>query len=168
MIVAFMTTKNGLDYVTAQYQGKTFKASDRHGAVFGLCRKLVTAQIPDVSMAVLPRGGGPELFRVPSVHFAATKTIVDGVHGETLTDYRRGPTARRTSKHLDRAAVSFSALTDCVVAVDAVTSPLMLAHHGVGRKESKATPPVGRGSFGDRLRRSASRGNVPNTVSEVL
>ena len=131
MIVGIMISKNGLDTVTAAWNGKVFRARDRHGAVFALARQLVAAGIPEMPISAIPPGGGPELFRVPSIHQAATQTIVEGEHGETMVKYRDGPAARRAKKHLAGMAVSFAVVADCVLASDAGGSPSMLARHGV-------------------------------------
>jgi hypothetical protein len=134
--------------------------------VFALCRQLVAGGNDDTPMAVLRRSDRTELFRLPSIHRAAKKTIVEGEHGETLADYREGPTARRTSERLDGAAVSFASLRECVLAPDAATSPLTPAHYGVGRNKLRAV--LGIEAIRDQPGRSASGRNVPHTASEVL
>jgi hypothetical protein len=169
VIIAFISSANGLDFVTAEWQGKTFEVRDRYGVEFALCRQLVAAGISDMPMAVLPRSGEAEQMRLPSIHRAAKKTIVAGEHGETLADYREGPAARRTSKPLDVAAVSFAGLADCVLAADAATSVLTLARHGLRRKISTTVLPTGMGSaVGDRPGRSASGWNMTNMTAGVL
>ena len=45
MIVGIMISKNGLDTVTAAWNGKVFRARDRHGAVFELSRQLIFSHV---------------------------------------------------------------------------------------------------------------------------
>ena len=93
-IFAFVESKNGVDTAIVRWNDKTYTAACETGSTLQLSRELVAAGVPDGELIALSAKDGDRLFRLPSIHEAAKRSINEGKSGEELRKFRAGPAAR--------------------------------------------------------------------------